>query len=95
MAFPKHGRIVCRLNEIMNSRDISTTDLARRSGLSRQTVTLWRDGAPASFSARALARLCYTLALEPSSILVYLDHRTYLAARNNPDHPWHKYALKK
>lgn len=95
MAFPKHGRIVCRLNAIMNARGISTTTLARQSGLSRQTVTLWRDGAPESFSGRALARLCYTLGLEPSSILVYLDRHTYLAARDNPEHPWHIYAAQR
>jgi DNA-binding Xre family transcriptional regulator len=90
-AFPKYGRIVCRLDEIMTERRLSNTDLAKMSGLSRQTVTLWRDNSPESYSERALARLCAALKVEPGYLLIHVNRATYLAAKLNVSHPWHKY----
>lgn len=90
--FPKYGRIVCRLNEIMTERGLSNTDLAKMSGLSRQTVTLWRDNSPESYSERGLARLCHALNLvSPDNLLLYLPRATLLEAKKDPSHPWHRY----
>ena len=67
----KYGQITCNLKEVMQKEKISTYRLANMANIKYGIVKRYRDNNVYRFDASILARLCFCLDCELSSLLKY------------------------
>ncbi len=60
-----------RLSEIMGRQRVNVSDLARRTGVTRNTVAKLYHGEAQQVDLRVLDRVCWALGVQPGDLLVY------------------------
>ena len=59
--FPDEGLIICNLQQLMDERQLSPTELCRLTGLSRPTVRQYRNNQIGGVRWGTVAKLCTVL----------------------------------
>ena len=76
--------IKCHLSRLMGERKLKIADVARETGLRRNTITLLYDETAARIELDAVSRLCAYFQIEVGELLQYMpdqqDHRQGVAA---------------
>ena len=67
----KYGKITCNLKEVMKEKHISTYKLANITNIKYEIVKKYRDNNVLRYDANILAKLCFCLDCELSSLLKY------------------------
>ena len=67
----KHGKIVCHLKELMEDREISVYRLSFITGIKYEVLKRYYDNLILRYDANILAKLCFYLDCELSSLLKY------------------------
>lgn len=68
-----NARIRCNLMDLMAIRRLTVSEVARRCGLPRLTVRMWRDNRVHAYSGRVLARLSRGLGVPVGALLERVD----------------------
>lgn len=68
----EYGTIKIKLDEIMNSKNISTYQLNTKSNIRFQTIQALRENTSSRIDFEVLAKLCYSLGCKVSDIIEYI-----------------------
>lgn len=68
----EYGTIKIKLNDIMNSKNISTYQLNTKSNIRFQTIQALRENSSSRIDFEVLAKLCYSLGCKVSDIIEYI-----------------------
>ena len=66
-----YGYIEINIKEIMDSRRITRSALARKIGTRFEVINKWYSGNVEKIDADVLARLCFILDCTPADIIIY------------------------
>lgn len=69
-----YGYIEINIKDIMDSRGITRSALARKIGARFEVINKWYSGHVEKIDADVLARLCFILDCTPADIIVYKKH---------------------
>ena len=67
----KQGKIICHLKDIMQDREISVYRLSFITGIKYEVLKRYYDNLILRYDANILAKLCFYLDCELSSLLKY------------------------
>jgi len=68
----EYGTIKIKLDDIMNSKNISTYQLNTKSNIRFQTIQALRENTSSRIDFEVLAKLCYSLGCKVSDIIEYI-----------------------
>lgn len=68
----EYGTIKIKLDDIMNSKNISTYQLNTKSNIRFQTIQSLRENTSSRIDFEVLAKLCYSLGCKVSDIIEYI-----------------------
>lgn len=73
--------IKCHLSRLMGERKLKTADVARDTGLHRNTITLLYDETAARVDLEAIDRLCEYLGVSVAELFEYVPNKAAASKR--------------
>lgn len=70
----EYGNIKVKLDDIMNSRDISTYELSNKANIRFQTIQALRDNTASRIDFEVLAKICYVLECNIPDVIEYISN---------------------
>lgn len=69
--YKDYGRLVVKLNEVMDSKGISVDRMSKLTGIQYQTVKKYYEKKTTQIDQKILAKFCFVLKCDISDILCY------------------------
>lgn len=69
--YRNYGKVVCSIKNIMEIRNITKTQLAKKTGLHHRVLDRYITGDLSRFDQDVLAKLCYILKCDINDIIHY------------------------
>ena len=69
----EYGKIVVKLDELLNKRNISTYELSTKANIRFQTIQALRENKSTRIDFNVLSKLCYTLGCNVEDLIEYRD----------------------